>query len=84
MKKWIHAVTKLPDEAKVLAQIPKKYKEHIESIDISLSDDYNDRGQQLINYTVTWDNEDEHTFQNLSYMLSALKENTVDGYYVQA
>lgn len=76
MKRWIHTSTDY------LSRIPKKYKEHIELIEVTDSDDYNDRGQRLKNYTVTWDNGDEQTFQNLEYMIWAIKENTVDGYYV--
>lgn len=78
MKKWIHAST----DADYLKRIPKKYREHIVNVDVEDSDDYNDRGQRLKNYIVTWDNGDEHTFQNLEFMLQAIKENTVDGYYV--
>lgn len=78
MKRWIHAST----DVDCLKRIPKKYREHIVSVDVEDSDDYNDRGQRLKNYTVTWDNGDEHTFQNLDYMLQAIKENTVDGYYL--
>ena len=69
-------------EMNTLKRIPKKYREHIVSLTISESDDYNDRGQRLNDYTVVWDNDDEHTFQNIEYMLYAIKENTVDGYYV--
>ena len=64
-----------------LKRRPKKYREHIISLTISESDDYNDRGQRLNDYTVVWDNDDEHTFQNIEYMLCAIKENTVNGYY---
>ena len=77
MKRWIHASTDY------LTRIPKKYREHIQSIEVTDSDDYNDRGQRLKNYTVTWDNGDEHTFQNLEYMIQSIKENTVDGYFVE-
>ena len=81
MKRWIHAAS-LPTEESILKQIPRRCKQHIESIEVSLSDDYNDRGQQLRNYTVTWDNGDEHTFQNLQYMIESIKEcTTEDGYY---
>ena len=68
-------------EMNTLKRIPKKYREHIISLTISESDDYNDRGQRLNDYTVVWDNDDEHTFQNIEYMLYAIKENTVNGYY---
>ena len=69
-------------EMNILKRIPKKYREHIVSLTISESDDYNDRGQRLNDYTVVWDNDDEHVFQNIEFMLWAVKENTVDGYYV--
>lgn len=78
MKKWIHSATNVD----YLKRIPKKYREHIVNIDIEDSDDYNDRGQRLKNYIVTWDNGDEHIFQNLEFMIQAIKENTVDGYYL--
>ena len=68
-------------EMNTLKRIPKKYREHIISLTISESEDYNDRGQRLNDYTVVWDNDDEHTFQNIEYMLYAIKENTVNGYY---
>lgn len=66
----------------MLKLIPKKYREHIISIAITKSDYYNHRGQQLNHYTVTWDNGEEHTFDNQKYMISAIRENTVNGYYV--
>lgn len=66
----------------MLKLIPKKYREHITSITAEKSNDYNEKGQQLINYTVIWDNGEEHTFQNQKYMITAIKENTVNGYYV--
>lgn len=79
MKRWIHA----SQDNSILNRIPKKYKNHIEDVEVSLSDDFNNRGQQLRNYTVIYDNGDEITFQNLEYMLKALKENTDEnGYYI--
>lgn len=66
----------------MLKLIPKKYREHIISITVEKSDNYNDRGQQLNRYTVTWDNGEEHHFDNQKYMIWAIKENTVNGYYV--
>lgn len=78
MKRWMHAST----EVDYLKRILKKYREHIVSVDVGYSDDYNDRGQRLKNYIVTWDNGDRHRFQNIEFMLQAIKENTVDGYYV--
>lgn len=78
MKRWIHSASD-----SYLTRIPKKYREHIESIEVSDADDYNSRGQRLKNYTVVWDNGDEHTFQNVEYMLRAIRENTIDGYYIE-
>lgn len=81
MKKWIHAAT----EADYLKRIPKKHKQYIVSIDVSDSDDYNNRGQRLKNYIVTWDNDDEHTFQNVEQMIWTIKEYTgADGYFYGA
>lgn len=78
MKRWIHAATDY------LSYIPKRYRKHIISVDVEYSEDYNDRGQRLRNYTVTWDNGDEHTFQNVEYMIQSIKENTNDeGYFVE-
>lgn len=70
-------------EKRVFDSIPKKYREHIVSVGIDEhSGDFNERGQELVNYTVTWDNGDEHTFQNQAQMKWAIKENTdSDGYY---
>lgn len=69
-------------EMKTLKKIPKLYREHITELNISKSGDFNERGQELNNYTVTWDNGDEHTFQNIDMMIYLIKENTVDGYYL--
>lgn len=70
-------------EINLLKRIPKKYREHIVSLSISKSNDYNDRGQQLNNYTVVYDNEEEHTFQNIYMMIELIKYYTTDdGYYV--
>ena len=78
MKLWIHSATDY------LTLIPKKKREHIVSIEVEDSDDYSDRGRRLKNYTVTWDNGDEHTFQNLNQMIWSIKENTdEDGYYIE-
>lgn len=69
-------------EQKTLNRIPKKYREHIVSLTISKSGDFNDRGQELWDYTVEWDNGDVHTFQSIEYMLYLIKECTAeDGYY---
>ena len=66
------------------SKIPKKYRQHIVSVEVEDSDDYNSRGQRLKNYTAIWDNGDEHTFQNLDQMIWSIKENTSkDGYYVE-
>ena len=69
-------------EMKLLNRIPKKYRKHIVSLSIKESGDYNDRGQRLNDYTLLWDNDEEHTFQNQEYMLFMLKEYDVNGYYV--
>lgn len=69
-------------EMNILKRIPKAYREHITELTISKSGCFNDRGQELNDYTVTWDNDDEHTFQNVEMMIYLIKENTVDGYYV--
>ena len=80
MKRWIHA----SQENSILSKIPKRYRTHIEDVEVSLSDDFNNRGQQLRNYTVIYDNGDEFTFQNLEYMLKSLKENIdEEGYYIR-
>lgn len=68
-------------EIKVLNRIPKKYRGHIVSLSITESGCYNDRGQMLDDYTVTWDNNDEHTFNSQAHMLFMLKEYSVNGYY---
>ena len=65
-----------------LEYIPKKYRQHIESIEVSDSDDYNSRGQRLKNYTVTWDDGDVHEFQNVEQMIHMIRNYTdEDGYY---
>ena len=69
-------------EMKVLKRIPKKYRKHIVSLKIEKTDYYNDRGQQIYYYTITYDNDQEVTFDNQAYMLFMLKEYDVDGYYV--
>lgn len=69
-------------EINVLKRIPKMYREHIVELAISKSGCFNDNGQELNDYTVTWDNDDEHTFQNIGMMIYLIKENTVNGYYV--
>ena len=73
------------NEMAVLKRIPQKFRKHIVSLAITKSGDYNIRGQELNNYTLTFDNGDEHMFQSQSYMLWALKEYTDDaGYYLPA
>lgn len=68
-----------------LAMIPKKYKKHIISIDVSDSDNFNKRGQRLRDYRVEWDNGYVATFENLDQMRWMLKEYTdpEDGYYYE-
>ena len=69
-----------PRELKTLRRIPKKYREHIVDIGISLTDNYNERGQRLFEYKVTWDNGDIHYFENQDFMIWKIKEYSVDGY----
>ena len=71
-------------EQAIFNKIPKKYRNHIAGVTVEEhSGDFNDRGQELKNYIVTWDNGDEHTFQSLSMMNYLIKENTSgNGYYV--
>lgn len=69
-------------EMNTLKRIPKAYRTHITDLTITKSGDFNERGQELNNYTVTWDNDDEHRFQNIEMMVYLIKEKTVDGYYV--
>ncbi len=69
-------------EIKVLTRIPKKYKKHIVSLHIEESGNYNDRGQMLNDYTLMWDNNEEHTFNSQEHMLFALREYDINGYYV--
>ena len=69
-------------EMNTLKRIPKAYREHITELTIRKSGCFNDIGHELNDYTVTWDNGDEHTFQNIEMMIYLIKENTVDGYYV--
>lgn len=64
-------------EMNTLKRIPKVYREHITNLTISKSGDFNDKGQKLNDYTVTWDNDDEHTFQNIEMMIYLIKENTL-------
>lgn len=71
-------------EINTLKRIPKAYRQHIVELTISKSGDFNDRGQQLNDYTVVWDNDDEHTFQNIEMMIYLIKEYSIDGYYVGA
>ena len=68
------------NEMRILKRIPKKYREHIVNLSISKSGYFNDRGQELNNYTLIWDNGDEHTFDNQSYMIWYIKEYTENGY----
>ena len=69
-------------ETKVLNRIPKKYRQHIVSLIIRKSGYYNDRGQELNNYIVTWDNGNECTFDNQAHMIFMIREYNIDGYYV--
>lgn len=69
-------------EMYVLKRIPKKYRKHIVKLTITRSGDYNSRGRELNNYTITYDNGDWHRFQNQNYMLWCLREYDEDGYYV--
>ena len=73
-------------EIKTLSRIPKKYRTHITGLTIEKSGDFNDKGQELNNYTVEWDNGEEHNFQNISFMIWAIKEYTdpADGYFYGA
>ena len=69
-------------EIEVLRRIPKRFKKHIINLTIRESGDYNSKGRERNNYTVTYDNGDKHTFQNQNYMIWMLKEYTDDsGYY---
>lgn len=69
-------------EINILKRIPRKSRKHIVNLTITESNDYNERGRRLNNYTVTWDNGDEHTFQNIEWMLYMIKEYTWDdGYF---
>lgn len=67
-------------ELKVLKRIPRKYREHIVSLTIEKSGDYNERGQELNNYIILYDNDLEVIFQNQSFMIWHLKEYTDNGY----
>lgn len=69
-------------EIKILNRIPKKYREHITNLSISETNNYNNRGQMLYDYTITYDNGTEVIFDNQKYMLFMLKEYSVNGYYV--
>lgn len=70
-------------ELKLLKKIPKRYRKHIISLTISKSGEYNKRGQEIHNYRLIYDNEDEHIFENQEYMIWLLKEYTNDdGYFV--
>lgn len=71
-------------EMNTLKRIPKVYRQHIVDLTISKSGCFNDRGQELNNYTVTWDNGNEHTFQNIETMIYLIKEYSIDGYYISA
>ena len=87
MKRWIKSADDqfspmTEREINILRRIPLKYRKHIVDLTISESGCYNDRGRELLDYTITWDNGDEHTFQNIDTMLYMLKEYNVDGYYV--
>ena len=67
-------------ELKVLKRIPRKYREHIVSLTITKSGDYNERGQELNNYIILYDNDLEVIFQNQNFMIWHLKEYTDNGY----
>ena len=77
---WTGVGNMTEHELKVLKRIPKKYREHIVSLTIEKSGDYNERGQELNNYIILYDNDLEVTFQNQNYMIWHLKEYTNDGY----
>ena len=70
-------------ERRILNRIPKKYRKHIINLAISKSGDYNFQGRELLNYTVTYDNGDEHVYQKQSYMLWHIKEYTNDEGYIE-
>lgn len=70
-------------EINILNRIPKRYREHIVELTITKSGCFNDIGQELNNYTLTYDNGEEVTFENINYMIWALKEYTVEGYYME-
>lgn len=42
-------------EIKVFNRIPKKYRQHIVSLSIKESGDFNERGRMLNDYTLLWD-----------------------------
>ena len=68
-------------EKRIFSRIPKKYRKHIINLAISKSDDHNFQGRELLNYTVTYDNGDEHVYQKQSCMLWHIKEYTnAEGY----
>ena len=69
-------------ENKLFNAIPKKYRSHIDRIKIEKSGCYNDRGQELNDYTLFYDNGTEVTFQSINQMLFMLREYSIDGYYV--
>lgn len=65
----------------ILSRIPKKYRKHIINLAISKSGDYNSQGRDIRNYTVTYDNGDEHVYQNQNYMFWHIREYTnAEGY----
>ena len=42
-------------EKKILNRIPKKYRKHIVELKVSETEDYNDNGRMLYNYTLIFD-----------------------------
>ena len=70
-------------ELKIFNRIPKRVKRHVVNLSMEKSGNYNDRGQELYRYTVTWDNGEEHEFENQKMMLWLLNYYADDdGYYV--
>ena len=67
-------------ELTIFNRIPKKYRQHITEVQIAKSGNYNDRGVELTDYTLVYDNGDIHTFNNLNFMLWKLREYTYRGY----
>lgn len=70
-------------ERRILNRIPKKYRNHIINLVISKSGDCNVQGRELLNYTVTYDNGDEHVYQNQYYMFWHIREYTNAEEYIE-